>query len=144
MTSSNARFPSKILGRRAAPQRVIRVPAGRFSLLRRAQRWGAWFHFAVGLPDGRVVELQPTGLQILDFHEFSGGQEVSVLCMLERNDNPDAMKRLQAAFAARSRYDAVQWNCETFARYVVEGKGRSVEVGFVVFTTLALAALAST
>lgn len=78
---------------------------------------------------------------MVTFNEFAEGQRVYVLRSLSREETPAAINRIRHAFAGNRRYDLVAWNCETFARYVIEGKPLSREVYFVIFAVGALFAL---
>jgi hypothetical protein len=116
-------------------------PAGHFALLRRFQRSRVGFHFGVGLPNGRVIELQPGGAFALSLGQFAGGQKLTVLRTVEVGESAAMERRLRLACSQRRRYDLLGWNCESFARYVIEGVPKSREVGAAFMVVAIIGAL---
>lgn len=60
--------------------------------------------------------------------EFSGGQPVNVEKRISLGYLPVIQQRLMSAMQEQRQYDVLQWNCESFIHWLVNGKAESPQV----------------
>lgn len=118
MYSSRARLVAVHLVRR----RKVSVPVG----------WHLGAAFEYEEPAClHIVELQRDGLQTLTLQDFANDRTVEILRTIQNPRLVGAAIRRLKYFIDRAgilSYDPLFRNCEHFARFVVEGKRRSVQV----------------
>lgn len=120
---------------------MMPLPTNSFALVRRHKLCGVGFHFGVGTPDGRVVDLRPEGFRVLTPGEFSEGQTIKVLRVVAGARASAVAARLRQEMAIKREYDPIGWNCESFARFVLDGERHSNEVVAWAATGVAVALL---
>lgn len=104
-------------------------PVPTVCVVRRQKERGIGFHFGLLLPDGRVADVMPErGIAIVSFDEFACGFPVTRLSGRQAPWNAKTVARFHAARIANRPYDVANWNCETFANWVITGKATSGEV----------------
>lgn len=116
-------------------------PIGQMYLIKRFKRGGLGFHWGVMSPYGWVAEYTIDGdLRICSIEEFSAGIDIAIERLIPRNEWRGVYQRLDELKRSPRRYDLLQWNCETFARWLVGEPPRSEQIrGLIGLAGLALA-----
>lgn len=85
-------------------------------------------HYGVCLGNGHVLDFQPAGTRIITMNEFAGDFQVKKGCSRHMSTF-----ELQGVIARLSelKYDLIGNNCEHIARFVVENKKESKQIGLL-------------
>jgi hypothetical protein len=103
------------------------------------KKLGNVLHYGVLLPNGQCYELTPAGPKLSSIEEFAGGQQVTV--ELEILYTNEVHRRFWELTIGKIKYDLVNFNCEHFARYLLEGQAESKQVNGMLFAVLTILAL---
>lgn len=108
------------------------VPYGRLLRVSRFKLSGFGRHEGVLLPNGMVVHATAAtgGIEMCTFLQFSSGRDVQVEAEVPRHMHNAAVQRINDLVAADAKYDAINNNCEMFARAAVLQKPWSPQVVF--------------
>ena len=94
-----------------------------FCVVRRPTSLGIEYHYGVHFSDGSVAHLLlDQGVQIVSLEDFACGYKIHLVRKIERAREGDAKRRALEAIRLRRRYHLLNWNCETFANWVADGK----------------------
>lgn len=98
-------------------------------VLTRPKKNGFGTHFGVEFPSGEVFDLTyHHGLRRISREAFGEGAEVVAVKVLPWHEEASIRARLDE-FARNPRsYDLLQWNCETFAEWLISGAPKSTQV----------------
>ena len=109
-------------------------------VLSRKKAGGAVNHWGVQLPDGSVAHYRPdAGVVVTTVDRYADGQDVMVIREVPADRYRDVMERLRLARAHPRHYDALNWNCQSFANWLTGEKAESPEAtGWVFVGALAL------
>jgi len=101
---------------------------------------GVGKHFGVDLQDGRVVHFASDGvIQFTTPEGFACGRDVLHRKSLSADQYAVVLERLRLALLNPRPYHSSDWNCETFANWITEGKAESSQVnGIAVLAVIAL------
>ena len=89
-------------------------------------------HWGVRFPDGTVYEYAPgVGLRRTDDVGFAEGHDVAIAGSIAWHQAPVVRARLAELERNPRAYDAFNWNCETFARWLTSGEAKSEQVAGV-------------
>lgn len=92
------------------------------------------WHFGVRLSNGICYDFQPSGLRTISETEFANGFEINAGTRIQ--ETKEAYKRLMEIKNRKVKYDILGFNCENFARYLVEGKSESHQINFLAVACL--------
>lgn len=99
------------------------------AVLSRRKAGGFALHKGVQFPGGMVAHCLPgRGVCMTSFQEFSSGQPVYVEKRISSVDLPAVQRRLRTALQEQRQYDVLQWNCESFVHWLVNGKAESPQI----------------
>jgi hypothetical protein len=101
-------------------------------------------HFGVDFQDGRIVHLLTDGrVEFTTPDGFACGQDVAIEVEIPGQKYLEVQDRVLALMRNPRPYYLATWNCETFARWIAEGKAESGQVvGVLLLGLLAAAAVA--
>ena len=123
------------------------VPNLNILKISRSKLNGIGKHFGVHLRNGYVVHLTVDHqIEFTTPEGFAQGRDVDIESAIPEHQHQAVMDRLRLALANPRPYHLGEWNCETFANWITEGKSESQQVtGVVALAGLALtvAAIAS-
>lgn len=99
------------------------------TVLSRRKARGFALHKGVQFPNGMVAHCLPgRGVCLTSLEEFSGGQPITVEKRIALGHLPAIQQRLTRALQERRPYDVLQWNCESFVHWLVNGKSASPQI----------------
>jgi hypothetical protein len=98
-------------------------------LLVTRQKYLVLTHWGVRFPDGTVYEYAPgVGLRKTNDEGFAQGHDVSIVGSIPWDQAHIVRARLFELQRNPRAYDAFNWNCETFARWLTSGEAKSEQV----------------
>lgn len=89
------------------------------------------WHFGIRQSNGICYDFQPSGMRVISDIEFASGFEIQKGTRIL--ETKEANKRLNEIIHKNVKYDFFNFNCENFARYLVEGKSESHQINFLAF-----------
>lgn len=110
-------------------------------LIYRSKTNGFGQHWGVLLPDGRVADYQSVeGLRICNIEKFSAGLDVHIEKAVPLSEWSGVFSRLDGLRQAPPDYHLIDWNCETFARWLVGEPPRSEQINdLAILATIGIA-----
>jgi hypothetical protein len=112
------------------------------AVLSRRKAGGFALHKGVQFPGGMVAHCLPgRGVCVTSFQEFSSGQPVRVEKRIFPAHLLAVQHRLRTALQERRQYDVLQWNCESFVHWLVNGKAESPQISVWLLVLTGLLAL---
>jgi len=114
-------------------------------VITRPKKIGFGTHWGVQLPNGVVVDYTEThGLRFTTADGFADASDVAIVSSVPSYMNPAIYERLNLVKLNRQKYDLLNWNCETFAKWLTEGNPKSDQIiGLVIFASVAGLAVAA-
>ncbi|SRR6266581_862309 len=114
-------------------------------VLTRPKKNGIGTHWGVHFPDGRVYDYAPgVDLRVTTYEGFAEAAQVACVREIPWNMAHIVRARLEELKRNPRRYDALNWNCETFAEWLTSGVPKSTQAivalllaGLVVFLAIA-------
>jgi|CXWL01.1.fsa_nt_gi hypothetical protein len=114
---------------------------GPILVLARPKKSGLGTHWGVQFPDGNVYDyVAGLDLRVTTIQGFADGERVSIVRRIPWHMAPAVRARLQEISRNPRKYDLLEWNCESFANWLVAGIPTSAQVVGAV-AVVALAAL---
>jgi hypothetical protein len=107
----------------------------------RRKKNGLGVHFGVEFPSGHVVDITiDQGYRQISKQAFADGEVVTVTQEIPWNQGLFVRGRLDELRRNPRKYDLLNWNCETFAEYLVSGVAKSTQaVGLLLLVGAAIA-----
>lgn len=97
-------------------------------LVFRPKLYGPGSHYGILLSDNTVIDFHPEGPRRINFEVFKAGKEVFVEKTV--TNDIEVEQRLVQELKRGKLYEFLVYNCEHFARGVIEGKFISKQVTF--------------
>lgn len=98
-------------------------------------------HWGVQLPDGRVAHLNQAGEQIVSLAEFAQGLPVKEIRRASPEHYGQILWRAITSVRKPGRYHLLDWNCETYATWLMGEAPKSPQVQGLAALALVLAFL---
>jgi hypothetical protein len=107
---------------------------GPIRLVTRRKKNGLGIHFGVQFPSGRVFDITiDQGYRQISKQEFADGEVITVTREIPWSQGFLVQGRLEELRRNSRKYDLLNWNCETFAEYLISGVAQSAQaVGVVI------------
>lgn len=99
------------------------------TLIYRPKISGIGFHYGAILPDGTYLDFSPSGIRRCLEEEFKCGKQIYKEKVIPYTEA--VRRRLNDLVMQKAKYDLVNFNCEHFARYLVEGERKSTQISFI-------------
>jgi len=114
-------------------------------IISKPKAYGLVAHWGVQFPSGQVIDFTPEhGLRSTTLQEFAQGMPTSVVRELPWYLEGIVRERLEELRRNPRKYDLLQWNCETFANWLVVGIPTSTQVvGAMLLIAIATVLIAS-
>ena len=112
--------------------------AHQIHVVSRKKAGGTLNHWGVQLPNGRVAHFLPDcGVIVTSPEEFADGQDVETIRTISSNHYQLVLERLHMAQTNPRRYDLLNWNCQSFANWLVGENPESPDAkGWVLIAAL--------
>ena len=115
-------------------------------VLTRPKKNGIGTHWGVYFPDGSVYDyVSGVDLRVTTYEGFAEGAQVTVVREIPWNLRHIVRSRLEELQRNPRKYDALNWNCETFAEWLTSGVPKSSQAiaAVILVAVVALLAIAS-
>jgi hypothetical protein len=101
-------------------------------------------HFGVDFQNGTVVHFTSNSqIEFTTSEGFACNRDVKIERVVPADRHPEVRERLDCLQQNPRQYRLGDWNCETFAIWLTEGKSESAQVNGAVFLAAATALLAA-
>jgi hypothetical protein len=94
----------------------------RSCVIRRPATGGIEYHRGILFSDGLVAHCTPRhGAQMITLVEFMADKPSRVIRYLNESEEKRVRRRVRGALRAQRPYDLLNWNCDTFVNWAVDG-----------------------